>query len=46
MENENLNVFNLSIDKKIKYDHLIGSGDKVIFGINYVEFKDLEDQSK
>lgn len=46
MENENINVFNLSTDKKIKYDHLIGSGDKVIFGINYVEFKDLEDQSK
>lgn len=46
MENENLNVFKLSTDKKIKYDHLIGSGDKVIFGINYVEFKDLKDQCK
>lgn len=46
MENKNLNVFNLSTDKKIKYDYLIGSGEKVIFGIDYIEFKDLKDQSK
>lgn len=46
MKSENLNVFNLSTDKNIKYDYLIGAGEKVIFGINYIEYKELKNQCK
>lgn len=46
MEDIKSNVFNLSTNKNIKYDYLIGAGEKVIFGINYVEFKDLKNQYK